>query len=271
MWRSRTPLLAVAAVSLALLLMSVWAMGLKIDEFYRKTDHKLYIFKQVDAREFTYAGHPVTIADHREPGGAESVSVRYGDEEITLPATIQPGSPQLPGLVRHQDWMQILRFVEQGRVTLKEVDRQVKTGILADRLAIVTRTPPPGPERPELGGTFRQDWSFDFYEFKPEGGFAHERREFPGWVRTHRKDLTLERQRELAAGVELSEGTWEFSAALVVMPPLGRPNPKFTGDALPALGWTFPVAGFSGLALTLALATFFAPKRSIAPAPASKP
>ncbi|MEX2218378.1 MAG: hypothetical protein WD749_06415 [Phycisphaerales bacterium] len=241
---------AIALISLGILVASVWAMAQRVDEYHRTSDKKQYSFIPVEARRFTYAGREVELADMPTAGrgaGDVSVTVRYGDETLTIPATVEPGPDQLPDLIRHKDWLQILRFAERGRTSYDEFKHAIDSGQVRDRLALVVRTPPPGRERLAPGEVFRKEWLFDLYEFNPEGGFAHER-------------LTFPRGKKPREG-ELIEGTWQFYAALIVMPKLGRPSPRFLGDALPAMGWTLPAAGFSGLALTFATAMALAPRR----------
>jgi hypothetical protein len=193
--------------------------------------------------------------DETTPGqgaGDQTVVVRYGDRELRVPATIVPASPRLPDLVRHRDWLQVFRFAERGHASIHEFESGIRTGHIRDRLAMVVRIPPPGNDRPAPGEVFRKDWSFDLYELRPDGGFDHERLAFPKGRRTQPGELV--------------EGTWEFYAAMLTMPTLGKPSPKFTGDSLPAMGWTLPVAGFSGLLLTFTAALLFAPQRRVAEA-----
>lgn len=249
MIRSRRVAGFVAAVSLAVLLVSVGVMARRID-FYQTTRPTPLFWWQVDTRRFEFAGRPVAIADEAmaEGGSGEGIVVRYGEEALRLPATVAPASPQLPGLARHRDWVQVLRFAESGRLSYEEFRAGVEAGRIRDRLAVVVRVPPVDESggRPGPGEVFRKEWVFDLYELRPEGGFNHERLRFP-------------QGRKPREG-ELVEGTWQFEAALLVMPPLGRPNPRFTADALPALGWTLPAAAFSGLALTWAFASLVAPR-----------
>jgi len=246
MFASRRVLAGAAGVSLVLLVASVLGMAQRIEVYYRASDHPLYVWVRVGDRSFGYAGRPVTITDERTPEGAEGVRVTYGDATVSAKATIEPGSAQLPGLKRHEDWMQVLRFAEHGRAALSEVDRGVKTGQIADRLVLVVRTPPPGAaEAPNEA--YRRDWLFDFYEFKPEGGFEHQRLGFPK-KRTPREG-------------EMAEGSWEYYAALTVMPPLWKPPQRFSNDAMSAAGWTLPLAALAGLGLTVSGVALAAPRK----------
>jgi hypothetical protein len=102
-------------------------------------------------------------------------------------------------------------------------------------LVAVVRRPKAEDDR-TLGQGWRKQWAFDFHEFTPAGGFTHESFDYP-------TGRTIDKPKP----GQLREGTWQFEAALFVMPPLGKPNPKFTADALHAMGWTLPAAAFAGL------------------------
>lgn len=241
--------LLVAAASLAALIGSVAAMAQRIGAFNAASEQKLYMFRQVNGREFIFADKPVMLQDEETAAGTV-VAVRYGDELLRLTATIEPGPPQLPHLVRHEHWMKVLRFAEHGRTSTEEADERVRRGEIPDRLVIVVRNPPRGADAQTWGQVWRKSWTFDLYEFRPEGGFAHQRLAYP----THKRD-------EEPRPGELAEGTWQFYAALLVMPSGSRPTPKFTNDALRAMAWTLPASAGSMLLLMGSLAAFAAPKR----------
>jgi hypothetical protein len=240
-----------AAASLLALLASIAAMADRVSDYNASTDQKLYIFSNVNAREFVFAERPVTIEDEQAASGTV-VIVRYGDEVLKLPATIEPMPAELPNLVRHQQWMQVLRFAEHGRSSIQEVESGIRRGEIRDRLVIVVRNPPRGADPDSWGQVWRKLWMFDFYEFRPEGGFAHERLAYP----THKRN-------EAAPPGELAEGSWQFHAALLAMPSGSKPTPKFTNDALRAMSWTLPAAAASMLLLMASLAIFAAPRRRI--------
>lgn len=232
---SRRTAAVIACVCLAVLLASVWAMAQRVAAFNASPGRRAWAFRPVDLRAFTYAGKPVRIVDGVDDAGKVVVTIEYGDERLVLPATIPPGSEQLPGLTRHQDWLKVLRFTERGQRSMEEVQRLVERGELTDRLVAVVRRPKAEDER-TLGQGWRKQWAFDFHEFRPEGGFSRESLDYPS-------GRTIDKPKP----GQLREGTWEFEAALFVMPPLGKPNPKFTADALHAMGWTLPAAAFAGL------------------------
>jgi hypothetical protein len=244
-------------LSLGALVGSVFAMAHRIERYYRESDHRLYVWNKVGERQFSYAGRPVVIADEKTPEGSDRVSVRYGDEALSLTPTIEPGPAQLPGLNRHEDWMQVWRFAEHGRASLGDVERAVTMGRIADRLVLVVRTPPPG-EAPAPNEAYRKYWLFDFYEFRPAGGFEHQRLSFP--LDDARKRWLAEHGQKPPP--EMTEGSWQYFAALNVMPPLWKPPQKFRADAMSAAGWTLPASAIAALALTVSGVALVAPRRN---------
>jgi hypothetical protein len=252
---ARKAALFILAVSVLALLGSISVMAQRVSEYHAGSDQKFYMFSPVNGREFIYADRPVTILDEQGPSGT-AVIVRYGDEALRLHATIEPGPEQLPNLIRHAQWMKVLRFVAFERGQGQRPGPVPGAGGEAaevqprDRLVVVVRNPPRGTDPDTWGQVWRKQWTFDLYEFKPEGGFHHQRLGYP----THRRN-------EPPKDGELAEGTWEFYAALLVMPAGSKPTPKFTGDALKAMGWTLPAAAAMVLLLMGSLAALLAPSR----------
>jgi hypothetical protein len=246
---SRRNLLLAAMACLAILLVSMSAMARKIEAFNSSAQRTLWMLKAVDSRAFLYGGREVTLTDQLDQEGREAVLVRYGEQELLVPATIPPLDPRLPNLVRHQDWMRVLRFAQGDGATGPDFDRLLAEGKIVDRLAIVVRRPLADDPR-TLGQGWKRQWVFDFYEFLPEGGFATQTWSYPS-------GRTIDKPKP----GHLEEGTWQYSAALSVMPKLRKPNPKFTNDALHSLQWTLPAAAFSGLGLFFAIFMLVSPSR----------
>jgi hypothetical protein len=237
--------------SLLALLVSVGLMMRKVDAYHGSNEHQLWMFQPVGDREFTYAGRPVSIIDEEGPGKALTLVVRYGDAIERIPAPAASLSSQIPGLIRHQDWLRVLRFADHGRRDYQEARAEMETGKLADRLVLVVRRPPPGLNPDAMGRVAQTEWKFDLYEFKPEGGFTIQRL---GWPESERQAHA----RAMASpgsgpdASKLQEGTWQYYAALMVMPI--KPAPRFTTDAVRAMGWTLPSAAISSLAVIASLA-----------------
>lgn len=222
-----------AILSVVVLLISGWFMAQRIAEFHTQHRRNIFLFKELDERSFTYANRKVTIVDETDKAGIDHVNVTYGDETLRLRVTI-PGIKELPGLRPHMDWLRVVRFLPmQGENAVDAVKASFQ-GENADRLVIVTRTPPPGVDAKTWGSVWRKDWVFDFYEFNPAGGFIRERLNFP----------TTRRSQAEKSG-ELAENTWQMQAALLLIPKGMGPNYKPQNDALSAVGWTLPAAGCS--------------------------
>lgn len=239
MKRNKVIAWALGLGSVGLLALSAWAMAQRISGYHESHPRHLFAFQEVPLQEFTYAGRPVTLERTAE-GDAVHVRVEYGADEVTLRATL-PENKNLPESVRSSDWMRVLRFVPvEGESVERTIERMYK-GEVKDRLVIVTRTPPPGADPQTWGAVWRKGWTFDFYEFQPEGGFRTERLGFP-----------TNRRGEPAKPGELAENTWEMQAALRLMPKGRGPNYDPKGDALSAVGWTLPLGGVSVLGIVAA-------------------
>jgi hypothetical protein len=253
--RTRPIALIVAAAAFLTLLVSGWALAARVHAYHELTPPPNYVFQAVSKRAFNYAGKPVTVTDENAPDGLY-VNIAYGDQHLRLKVTVPPRQPDLPGLEPHADWMRILRFAPLSGLTAEDLVRRMNAGEIRDRLVVVTRTPREGVDPRTWGEIWRHDWVFDFYEFQPGGGgavggFSHETLGFP----TTRRGKPEKEE-------ELREGTWQFQAALAVMPSGKTPSYKFTKDALKSKGWTLAAAEGSLLVMVAALVIAFAPRRA---------
>ncbi len=253
MKRERLAPLLVVLASASTLAVSMAVMAPRVAAYYASADHHLYVFEQVFDREFTYAGVPVSLADTQGPEGP-GVTLRYGDQTMQFTATMKPGSAQMPGLTRHRSWMQVLRFADQSRMSVEQLHAGLDAGIVKDRLVVVTLDPRQWADGRPLGAGQAKDWVFDLHELLPDGTIRSERFGYP---------LSRRAARTITAGgvQPLEEGSWQYYAALMIIPTSSKPTPRFTRDAMTVMGWTFPAAALSGLALTLSIPWLFAPRR----------
>ncbi|MEM9373172.1 MAG: hypothetical protein AAGA55_05965, partial [Planctomycetota bacterium] len=134
-------------------------------------------------------------------------------------------------------------------------------GIDADKQGVF------GLERDENASTAdvrRDRWLFDFYELSSDGGFVvHQPLRFPEsgkslLRRQNNAKLKGETIPEREPG-ELTERTWQYGAALKVMP--RAPAITFENQALRAAGWTLPVASTYVLGLVFGVFFGLAPAR----------
>ncbi len=228
--------------SMALFFAAVALMAGRLRDFNQHTHRQLWAFQEVDQTEFTFAGKPVKLSNADDHDGWKLV-VDYGSDQLRLKVTI-PGDRRLPGLMPHIDWMRVVRFAEQTKLDQATLAKDLNDGSRKDRLAIVCRVPRPGADPETWGRVWRKDTVFDFYEFKPEGGFEHQRLEYP-----HTK------QDQPATENELKEDTWQLQAALRVIPAGMGPKAKFREESMHALGWTWPAAflGVAGMVISIIL------------------
>lgn len=257
---SRRAAAVLAAVSLGVLGVSVWRLGTGVAAYHEAKPPAVWAFQSLADRAFTFAGREVSLEDQKD-GDGSWVVLRYGDQERRLRVAI-PGNPALPGLVPHNDWLRVLRFAESSGVRVDELQRRINAGEARDRLAVVTRTPMPGADPQTFGAVNRKAWSFDFYELMPDGTIEHGRFGFP--VRGRPSLMrALRGEGPLPAGrPRLKEGTWQYNAAMQVMPPGHGPSSQtFSNDALSSAGWAMPASAFSFMTLMASLAWLMAPAR----------
>lgn len=270
MTRTRAIALIFAIVFAVIAAISLWRMTLRVERFHAASDKELYAFKTFEDDDFTFRGRPVRIEDATDSGGNPVVRVTYGDESVELLPTFEPlGSEAGNTLARHVRWLKLLGFVPRRGMSIQEAEQAIRDGQLQLRLVLVARRQRAGADPETRGEVEKSGWRFDFYEFLPDGGFGVEHLRYPESQRS------LERRQRAAerAGQpiperrpdELVDGTWQFAAALHVMPSagttpgIGGPAPRWTGDAIPAMGWTLPVSSLSLTGLVIALAIAMAP------------
>lgn len=249
-----------ALASAAVLLASIAAMAFRVREHQRRHGRDLFAFSRVTEPAFTYAGRPVEISDGAADHSAAGVTLRYGDAQRFLPAAVPPRFDQLPVLLKHEDWLHVLRFASRTGMSFEEFRRKLDAGEIVDRLVIVTRVPAPGADPETWGKVWKHEWMFELIELEPAGTIHSQRLRFPS-----------SRAHETPASDELVEGTWQYEAALLAMPSLSRPKPRFATDGVRSMGWTLPAAGVSGLIFTFALVAVLAPRGRNSPGAASAP
>ncbi len=250
---TRAILLGIAGACIAGLGWSSWSMAARVQAFHADHKRETYAFERITDRAFMYAGRSVSIQDDPSDAANPHVMIRYGDQSLRLRVTI-PGHPQLPGLLPHEDWLRVFRMGLLTGRTIEQFTRDLGTPGLPDRLIIVTRTPRPGSDPVSWGQVWVKSFVFDFHELLPDGTIHSQRLKFP-------TNKVGQPPRE----GELRENTWQYQAALQMMPQAGRNGPmyKFTDDAISSVGWTLPVAALSGMGLVLALAFAAAPRRQV--------
>ncbi len=241
-----TPVTLIAIFSAAAFTVSTTVLVSRIVAYRRDNKPQLFAFQDLDIREFTFAGKPVTLADEKADNENRTLAVSFAGEPLRLRVTIPSRQHDLlvtHGLAAHRDWMRLLRFTEYTGRDFETVSAEMKEGKTQDRLVLVTRTPRAGMDPSSTWEDLhKKDWAFDFYEFKRAGGFDIQHLRYP----------TTKPWQPAAQG-ELAEGTWQYDAALMTMPKSGIPSQNFLNSGFKAMGWTFPTACFSSVALVVSL------------------
>jgi len=244
--------LLIAVVSFIGAVLCAWSIAGRVGVFHKQTPRLTFAFDTRNDTSFTFADKPVTLVDDRTDTNNQMLIVNYGDQVLRLRATI-PGRPELPGLLPHADWMRLVRFgLITGRTSEQFRNDLGKSPDLPERLAIVTKIPRLGSDPETWGLIWIKDWTFEFHEFLPEGGFRTEKYNYP----THRRG-------DDPKPGELTDNTWQFQAALQLMPQQARERlmGKFKNNAFTALSWTLPLCAFLWSVSIFALAFSISPRK----------
>jgi len=276
MRNSRTIAWVGVAISIVATLWGGWTLAQRIAAFNRTNPHEAPYFLPVEATEFDYLGTRVSVSDDIDDEGHGEVRVRYGDDLAAIPVGV-PNTLDLPGLARHADWLGIYLVGEpQGR-EYEEFRAAVLDGEIIPRLVFISRKLNPGVDNSafnfdidrdsrEYGETMRKRWTFGFLELLPDGGFRQWTRKYP----ESQRSFEGRTQAAILKGDpppsrdpdELAEDTWEWYAAMQVIPAGKAPNTSFRNSALANSGWAFPVAAVGILGLIVCLAWALLPSKS---------
>lgn len=256
----RAKIFIFATIALLLIAGALAYVGaMRIATANRQSDKELFVYQVIPDRRFTYADRDVNIEDWTDGQGEQGVEVIYGDTRLRLRAPVEPGHPQLPGLLRHEQWLRVLRFAGRRGITMEELQRRIDAGEVRDRLAVVVVSPRPGSDPQRWALVWHRDAIFDLYEFLPDGTFTQERFEYPESDRSLARRQSAARRAGKAipqrSSNELVEGTWQYHAALLSLPKGREPTPRFIADGWSAAGWPLAI---SMAAVALAILTLIA-------------
>lgn len=264
----------VAAVSLLLLLASISLLGLAIARYQRDSGRRQYYYDPIDATSFSLGGLPVTIREEVDEQGRGELIVTYAQDELRLRVEI-PNPNAFPLVIRHEDWFRLVRWADGTGMSIQEFDAARASGERPEHYVIVTRALGPGAPAGGWGEVWRNEWVFNLYTFLPPpdgspagvgGGFERERFEYPESPRAfaRRVDAAIlkgepppERNPR-----ELKEDSWQYGAAMQVMPPGAAPPHTFNRGVLMENRWLVALASLSIIALMFSTAIALAPPRA---------
>ncbi len=236
--------LALALVSAVAFVACGWFMAGRITRYYKDTPPPAYKFEPVMGRSFTAFGHPADLTDTVDAQGNHALRVRYGAAD-TLVRVHKPPVVGRPQLDAYQGWLSLLAF---GPLTDGKLDLARESA----RLVLVWRNAAPGHDDAMGGLVDRNRWTFGVLEFNRDGTLSERLLQFPmkrgTGLDSAGKPRLADISPEVTARVQpIMQRTWEWQAALFVIPKLHISNYRYTADATTALGWTLPAAGFSML------------------------
>jgi len=257
-------------VSLLAFIGCALGMGVRAARFNREADFQRYRIEPTLARTLEVHGRPATLTDALDDQGRSLLMLTYGDAVQAIPVK-DPPARDVPELVGYLEWVSVQAITPVQRDGSREVD--ASGAPVPSRYVIVTRHTAAGFDPESWGSVRRADWTFSFYELRPDGTISHDVFRFP---RSRRGEQSLAKRAaaadakpheiELAAIPPLKERTWQYQAALHVIPKLHVPKYRFEDDAFSfrTMGWYLPGAGFAALGVLIGLGLAFAPQRPAA-------
>lgn len=254
--RERTIGLAAMLAGALALAATLPAMSRRLRDHNERADFQRFAFQRINEEEFSFLGEPAHVALVSGTASApESVEVRWGGETVTIPAGGR-SEARLPGLLKVDDWLQVLQMREIERGPHGVAPKPDGT-----RVIVVARRPAPGADDARFVN--RKAWLYDVVELRRPDGPEPEPLPTPEPVlRAGRKDPAplvsdFVRTNAIArwtinfAALPNYERTWQYAAALAVTPRLSYPRNKFTDDGLSAMAWTWPAAGVGVLGVVV--------------------
>lgn len=263
-------------VSLVLLALGAWNLAQRIHQYNAENPREHPYFITVDKPEFGYEGRIVSFVDEVDSSGEGQVIVHFGDDTAAIGVGV-PNPLPLPGLARHEDWLRVVLVGEPHGRTFEQFQAAVRSGEVVPRLVVVTRHLNPGIDDSrfglevdessrEYGEVMRKRWTFGFLELLPGGGFRQWTLRYPESERSYQGRVMAAAQAGESTPArspdELQEDSWEWYAALLVIPSGKAPNRSFRNDALTFAGWALPATSLGILGCMGFLAFALAPRRS---------
>lgn len=249
MTTSRAISLALVAIGLIGLVVAVPAMARRL---HARETPQVWFQEPVRGQQFTFRGEPVTITvAEGDADTLPALEITFRGRTLSFP--IEPGmrnDPRLPGLDRFGDWLSVIPMVT-GASTEAEVRRRLAEGDLTPRLLVAVRRPAEGFDPDTWGLVRRKEWRYTFALLDVDAPVES----CIEMVDETYSDLDKLGDPEYRRAEGREDELWKFQAMLQVTPPAAyRSKNRPLAGAMAAMGWTWPVAGLSVLALTFGAA-----------------
>lgn len=258
----------------ALFCAAIVPMARRIAQYNASANIPTFHAEPIAGRTLRVDGFPVaTLTDVEAGRGEGAIRLDYGGKETLIPVK-RPPALNLPTLAGYDEWLKPLAIYPVVRD-----DKGQQTRVAgSERFIIVVRRTPEGFDPETWGEVRRIDWVFDYYELKRDGTVEQLTRR---WPRSYGSENRLQKEaagksegltpeqlaasKKLAALQPLKQRTFEYYAAMFVIPKLNVPQYKFTDTAFrtEVLGWTLPSAMTAVLAFTGGLVFVIAPRRRL--------
>jgi hypothetical protein len=266
--RARLFFWLIAAASVAVIAIASYDMSQRIARANADDPKPLFVFRdaEINTSELWH-GKPVVFTENLDDAGRGTVTIYYGQTDFVELRVTVPSEYDLPGMQQHADWLRVMDFADAAGMGIDEFRAGLESGTVPMRRVAVTRGLPAGVNPETYGRVKRTDWVFDFYEFLPEGGFEHQHLVFPESQRSFQRRAGQAEMRgetiERNPG-ELKDQTWQFNAAMQVMPAGSAPKHTFNRSALMKAGWTLPAIAVAFITLLMSIGLALAPERRTA-------
>ena len=258
-----------AALLFAVFLVGGVDLARFISRYNEANPPRLFYVYPIFQTEFSYADRTVRFTEDPDAPGGPRVNVHYGDASLSIPVSI-PARFDLPDLHKHEDWLRVILWQESEAFNAEAVKEAKRSGTMPGNLVLVVRELPAGHDPETDGQLARYDWTFSFHEFLAEPDaqgnfFRSSRQAYP----ESRRQYNKRKKAAAAEGLpppprrpnELQENTWQYHAAMSVMPEGAAPSHSFNRNALVAAGWRWSIPALALTGCVIAIALALAPDR----------
>lgn len=210
----------------------------------------------LQGQDFLFQGEPVHIdvveAD-QSASGQKMLRIDFRGSELLFP--IEPGmqdDPRLPGLKRFEDWLSVVPMFT-GVQTQEQLEKDLADGTRHPKLLVAMRLLAKGYDPESWGLVRRKDWRYRFALLDAKAPLDQAVEIVEGTY----VDLDLLGDPVFRAREGREDEVWKFHAMLQVTPASAyRSKNRPLTEVMSTMGWTWPIAGVSILAIFGGLAAF---------------
>lgn len=248
MFRSRATL-----IPAALLLLGVIGLAVSIPLMAKRLQSRhipmVWFQAPLEGQEFLFQGERVHIdvVESADPAAAGRVlKIDFRGRELLFP--IEPGmqdDPRLPGLKRFEDWLRVVPMFT-GVQTEEQIEHDIADGSRHPKLLVAMRLLAQGYDPDSWGLVRRKDWRYRFALLDAKAPLE----DAVEIVEGSYVDLDLLGDPVYRAREGREDEVWKFHAMLQVTPATAyRSKNRPLSEVMGTMGWTWPIAGFSILAI----------------------